>query len=293
MLIRQFRKIDSYSWIKLFLTAIAVAIAIGFARNQSPIEVVLFLVLYLVLGSLTNILFRQRWAFKSTNFRYFVFAVFTLLWSTSYEGYELLIWSFLLEIQWQFSENFKTKKNAVWLLNHASITALVLIFSTGNGYFFGICSLLILLRTVNWRPLYLLQWLIGLLFPLLIAYLLSVNGVIHVTFEWVTVHHFNMSIWLPLSLLFILTLNQVFYSYRKANQTNKRRTLLSLFLFVFGAIGAWQGVGAMAMATSMLGLSFQVSNALHYSKPRWYIEGIGLIIVVYSSLLLFGVTLPI
>ena len=110
MLIRQFRKIDSYSWIKLFLTAIAVAIAIGFAKNQSPIEVVLFLVLYLVLGSLTNILFRERWAFKSTNFRYFVFAVFTLLWSTSYEGYELLIWSFLLEIQWQFSENFKTKK---------------------------------------------------------------------------------------------------------------------------------------------------------------------------------------
>ncbi len=74
MLIRQYRKIDSYSWIKLFHTAIAVAVAIGFARNQSPIEVVLFLILFLVLGSLANIVFRERWAFKSTNFRYFVFA---------------------------------------------------------------------------------------------------------------------------------------------------------------------------------------------------------------------------
>ena len=89
MLIRQFRKIDSYSWVKLFLTAIAVVVAIGFTRNQSPIEVVLFLILFLVLGSLANIVFRERWAFKSTNFRYFVFAVFTLLWSTSHEGYEL------------------------------------------------------------------------------------------------------------------------------------------------------------------------------------------------------------
>ena len=59
-----------------------------------------------------------------------------------------------------------------------------------------------------------MQWLMGLLFPLLITYLLSVKGVIQVTFEWVTVYPFNMSIWLPLSLLFILTLNQVFYSYR-------------------------------------------------------------------------------
>ena len=293
MLIRQFRKIDSYSWIKLFLTAIAVAIAIGFAKNQSPIEVVLFLVLYLVLGSLTNILFRERWAFKSTNFRYLIFAVFTLLWSVSHEGYEFLIWSFLLELQWQFSENFRTKKNPVWLLNHASITALVVIFSAGNGYFFGICSLLILLRTVNWRQLYLLQWLMGLSFPLLVTYLLSTNGFVDVTFEWITNYPTNITIWLPLVLLFILTLNQVLYSYRKANQTNKRRTLLSLFLFVLGALGAWQGVGAMALAMAMLGLSFQVSNALHYSKPRWYIEGIGLIIVVYSSLLLFGVTLPI
>ena len=116
MLIRQFRKIDSYSWVKLFLTAIAVVVAIGFTRNQSPIEVVLFLILILVLGSLANIVFRERWSFKSTNFRFFVFAVFTLLWSTSHEGYELLIWSFLLEIQWQFSENFKTKKNAKYIM---------------------------------------------------------------------------------------------------------------------------------------------------------------------------------
>jgi hypothetical protein len=293
MLIRQFRKIDSYSWIKLLLTAIAVAVGIGFARNQSPLEVILFLVLFLVLGSLANIVFRERWAFKSTNFRYLIFAVFTLLWSVSHEGYEFLIWSFLLELQWQFSENFRTKKNPVWLLNHASLTALVLIFSAGNGYFFGICSLLILLRTVNWRPLYLLQWLIGLSFPLLVTYLLSTNGFVDVTFEWVTNYPTNITIWLPLVLLFILTLNQVLYSYRKANQTNKRRTLLSLFLFVLGALGAWQGVGAMALAMAMLGLSFQLSNALYYSKPRWYLEGIALIMVVYSSLLLFDVTLPI
>ena len=29
---------------------------------------------------------------------------------------------------------------------------------------------------------------------------------------------------------------------------------MSLFLFVLGAIGAWQGLGTMAMATSMLGV---------------------------------------
>ena len=65
MLIRQFRKIDSYSWIKLLLASIAVAVGIGFARNQSPLEVILFLVLFLVLGSLANIVFRERWALRA------------------------------------------------------------------------------------------------------------------------------------------------------------------------------------------------------------------------------------
>ena len=293
MLIRQFRKIDSYSGIKLLLTSVAVAVVIGFARNHSIIEVILLLSLLVVSGSLVNVVFRERWAFKSTNLRYFVFSVFTLLWSVSYEGFELLIWSFLLEIQWQLSENFRTKRNPVWLLNHASIIAIVLVFGYGNGYYFGICSLLILLLTIDWRPLFLLQWFTGLVFPLLVTYFLNTNGVVDFTFEWFSDYPTYINIWFPLILLFILTLNQVLYSYRKANQKNKRRTIISLFLFLLGAFGAWQGVGGIAVAIAMLGLSFQVSNALYYTKSRWYIEGIALIMVVYSSLLLFDVTLPI
>ena len=293
MLIRQFRKIDSYSGLKLLLTSVAVTVAIGFARNHSAIEVILFLFLFVVSGSLVNIVFRERWAFKSTNLRYFVFSVFTLLWSVSYEGFELLIWSFLLEIQWQLSENFRTKRNPVWLLNHASITAIILIFGYGNGYYFGICSLLILLLTIDWRPLYLLQWFTGFIFPLLVTYFLNANGVVDFTFEWFADYPTHINIWFPLISLFILTLNQVLYSHRKANQKNKRRTIISLFLFLLGAFGSWQGVGGMAVAIAMLGLSFQVSNALYYTKSRWYIEGLAIIMVVYSSLLLFDVTLPI
>jgi hypothetical protein len=293
MLLRQFRKIDTYSWIKLLLLGVLVAVIKCFAIEEGLVETLLFLLLFLVLGSLSNLLFKERWAFKGTHFRYLIFAIFLLLWSVNEEGYELLIWSFLLELQWQFSENFKQRKNSFWLLNSATLAALIPIVIGGNGFLFSLLSLFIVLRLGSLRPVHVVRWIFGFLFPIIIAMIATGEGWLQVNFSFNTSHSFDLMVLVPLGVVFVTTLNQFINSYRKANQTNKLRSLAAMFMVLSGSIGVFTGMGPLALALVMLGLSYQTANALHYLKGRWYIELIAILIVIYSILLIFGVTLPI
>ena len=90
-----------------------------------------------------------------------------------------------------------------------------------------------------------------------------------------------------------MTANQIFNSYRRANQTNKMRTVVAFYMVLLGALGAWQGMGPLAFATVLVSLSYQGANALYYLKPRWYHEILAILFLGYSILLIFGVTLPI
>lgn len=293
MLLRQFRKIDTYSWIKLLLLVVLVTVTKSFAKGEGLVETLIFLLLFLVLGSLSNLLFKERWAFKGTHFRYFIFAIFLLLWSVNEVGYELLIWSFLLELQWQFSENFKQRKNSFWLLNNATLAALIPIVIGGNGFLFSAVSLIIVLRSANLRLVHVVRWIFAFLFPLIIAMVATGEGWLQVNFLFNTSHSFDHTVLVPLGVVFVATLNQFVNSYRRANQTNKIRSVAAMFMVLFGSIGIFAGMGSLALALAMLGLSYQAANALYYLKGRWYIELITILIVIYSILLIFGVTLPI
>jgi hypothetical protein len=293
MLLRQFRKIDTYSWIKLLLLGVLVTVTKSFAKGEGLLEMLLFLLLLLVLGSLSTLLFKERWAFKGTHFRYFIFAIFLLLWSVTEAGYELLIWSFLLELQWQFSENYKQRKNSFWLLNNATLAALIPIAIGGNGFLFSLVSLFIVLRSGSLRPVYIVRWVFGFLFPLSIAMIGAAQGWLQLSFSFNTSHSHELGVIIPLGVLFIVTVNQFVNSYRRANQTNKLRSVSAMFMVLSGSIGVCTGLGSVALATTMLGLSFQATNALYYLKGKWYIELITILMVVYSILLIFGVTLPI
>ena len=293
MLLRQFRKIDTYSWIKLLLLGVLVTVTKSFAKGEGLVETLIFLLLFLVLGSLSNLLFKERWAFKGTHFRYFIFAIFLLLWSVNEVGYELLIWSFLLELQWQFSENFKQRKNTFWLLNNATLAALIPIVVGGNGFLFSGVSLFIALRSGSLRPVHVVRWIFALLFPLIIAMVAAGEGWLQVSFSFNTSHSFDLKVLVPLGVVFIATFNQFVNSYRRANQTNKIRSVAAMFMVLSGSIGVFAGMGSLALALAMLGLSYQAANALYYLKGTWYIELITILIVIYSILLIFGVTLPI
>lgn len=293
MLLRQFRKIDTYSWIKLLLLGVLVTVTKSFAKGEGLVETLIFLLLFLVLGSLSNLLFKERWAFKGTHFRYFIFAIFLLLWSVNDVGYEFLIWSFLLELQWQFSENFKQRKNSFWLLNNATLAALIPIVIGANGFLFSGVSLFIVLGSYSLRPVHAVRWIFAFLFPLVIAMVATGEGWLQVSFSLKTSHSFDLMVLVPLGVVFVATLNQFVNSYRRASQTNKLRSVAAMIMVLSGSVGVFAGMGSLALALSMLGLSYQAANALYYLKGRWYIELITILIVVHSILLIFGVTLPI
>jgi hypothetical protein len=293
MLLRQFRKIDTYSWIKLLLLGVLVTVIKSIAKGEGLVETLIFLVLFLVLGSLSSLIFKERWAFKGTHFRYLIFAIFLLLWSVNEVGYELLIWSFLLELQWQFGENFKLRKNSTWLLNNATIAALVPIIVGGNGFLFSLTSLFIILRSGSIRPVHTIRWLFGFLFPLLIALFARKEGWMSMNLDVHLSHTMDIKVLIPLGVVFVATLNQFVNSYRRANQTNKVRSLSAMFMVLSGSIGVLIGMGSLALALAMLGLSYQGANALYYLKGKWYIEMTAIALVVYSVLLIFGVTIPI
>ncbi len=293
MLLRQFRKIDTYSWIKLLLLGVLITVVKSLAKGEGIAETLIFLVLFLVLGSLSNLIFKERWAFKGTHFRYLIFAIFLLLWTVNEVGYELLIWSFLLELQWQFAENFRQRKNSVWLLNNATLAALVPIVVGGNGFLLSAVSLFILLRSGSLRPVHAVRWIFGFLFPLTIALIANGERWLQVSLSFNTSHSFDLKVLVPLGVVFVSTLNQFVNSYRRANQTNKLRSVGAMFMVLCGSIGVFIGLGSMALAIAIVGLSYQAANALYYLKGRWYIELTAILIVIYSILLIFGVTLPI
>lgn len=293
MLLRQFRKIDTYSWIKLLLLGVLVTVIKSVAKGEGLVETLIFLVLFLVLGSLASLIFKERWAFKGTHFRYLIFAIFLLLWSVNEVGYELLIWAFLLELQWQFVENFKQRKNSAWLLNNATAAALVPLIVGGNGFLFSLVSLFLVLRSGSLRPVHALRWFFGFAFPLLMAFIARNEGWIGLDLGVDHSHPIDVKVLFPLGVVFVATLNQFVNSYRRANQTNKLRSVAAMFMVLSGSIGVFTGMGSLALALAMLGLSYLGANALHYLKGRWYIELIAIFIVTYSILLIFGVTLPI
>ena len=293
MLLRQFRKIDTYSWIKLLLLALCTGILVGLGTDQGIVEVALTTILLAVTGSLSGLIFRERWAFKSTNFRYVIFAAFAVLWSVDYAVYELLVWTFLIELQWQFAETFRLRKNSFWLLNNATLAALVPIFMGGNGFLFSVISFLLVLRTANIRPVHALRWLFGFGFPLVLMLPLQHMGWVTFNTSLNLEYGWNLYVWIPLGCFFLMTANQIFNSYRRANQTNKMRTVVAFYMVLLGVLGAWQGMGPLAFATVLVGLSYQGANALYYLKPRWYHEILAILFLAYSILLIFGVTLPI
>jgi len=293
MLVRQFRKIDTYSWMKLLLLGVLVTVMKSVAKGEGIVETLVFLLLFLVLGSLSNLIFKERWAFKGTHFRYLIFAIFLLLWSVEEAGYELLIWSFLLELQWQFAENFKQRKNSTWVLNSATLAALVPIAIGGNGFLFSLISLLILLRSGSTRPVHAIRWLFAFAFPLIIAAVARDQGWFEMNLECNLTTSFEMAVLIPLGVVFITTVNQFINSYRKANLTNKMRSVVAAYMVLLGTVGIAAGFGPLALALAMLGLSYQGANALYYLKESWRIEGLAILVLIYSISLIFGVTLPI
>lgn len=291
MLLRQYRKIDTNSWIKLLLTGVLTGVFIAFGNKATVLQAIIFIVFFLALGSLANLVFVERWTLRGANFRYFIFSVFLLLWSSRYPSFELLLWTLLIEFQWQSSENFRVQKNSSWLLHSASVSALVFLFSGANGLLFGVLSFALMMRAGSIQPVHVLRWLFGYLFIVGSAVLLSNHGVLHMDLSIEQQPISKLDLWfiLPLFFLLLLTLGQVISSIRRGNQTNKVRAQSSILIVLFGLTAVVLGIHRQGIAMLIVALSYQGALRLSEQREKWYVELIALAFLAYHLLLLLNV----
>ena len=288
MLLRYFRKIDAYSGIRLLALALVSGAAVFWISSDSWIDLTYFAVCYLGMGALSWFSFRDRWAFKGTTFRFLIYALLTLLWSVEFISYSLVLASFLLEANWQFIENFRLRKNAFWLLNSATVSALYWIFFPEGGWFVALGTLLALGFVGQLEIKNYLQWLLG--FSLLAAIPVAIGWVngYDLIYSWSIPVNTPLEWFVVPALIFVLTINQFFISYRKANNLNKSRSLLALAWVVVGTLLVIFEHGMGGIVLIITGLTYQGANALYYIQRRIAANIVFLVLLIYSLVYAFN-----
>lgn len=262
---------------------------IAFAKGQTILVFAADLILCLSLGALAHLVFKERWVFKNTHFRFVAFAIFALFWSKEHPLYELLIWSLLLASQWQFVEHFSHRKNSVWLLHNATVSAAVLIAYGGGGWLFAALSLLMMLRSSILRPLHVVRWAVGFSVPVIAVRAVALPLGWEFDYSLPIVFHFKWQEIITYALLFVATIGQMTASFRRANLTNKSRSVVAFMIILLSFLAYGLGFGSIALASIIFALSFQVCNALYYLPSKWYYEVIALLVAGLAVFQLFEV----
>jgi hypothetical protein len=285
MILSQFRKIDAFTGLKVMVLGFLV---LGFEYWQSVFnwkELV-----FDTLGGISLILlfwtvFRSRWLLRGTAFRFLLFYIWGLYWSLEQSLWSFLWMSLYFEANWHFIEEFRRRKNSIWILHSATSAALAGILVPQEMWFLGIGTFLAWVVTGALVFRNILQWLVGFVLPITGYYLLTGTpleigkGGLVMPYQWYV---------LP-ALLVILTSYEVVQSYRKANQQNRMRSTLALVWILTGGIGAlWLDFESGAVAMT-LGSSYQIANALKYVRRKNLTEFIAFVILTVIVLMQFKI----
>ncbi|MGB1183913.1 MAG: hypothetical protein ACPG4S_02035 [Schleiferiaceae bacterium] len=287
MLLRNFRKIDAYSSVRLAVLAAASAVGVYFTASESLEFFLLFVAGYFAFGSLCWLLYTERWAFKGTLFRFLAVLPLLFPYVSEFTAYSLVFGGMILETNWQFAEYFRRRRNPIWVLHIGTLSALGWFLFPEGGFYIAAGSLvsLLLLGGLNVRTL--LQVLVAFFVPIsLPLFFSSASSSLYFTLpelrtvppEW----------WLLPGLVFVLTIHQFTISYRKANNLNKLRSLIALTWIILGSLIAQFIGGEGGFVLLVLGLSYQGANALYYFRRRTLAEIIFALMLLYSIVYALG-----
>jgi len=287
MLLRNFRKIDAYSSVRLALLAVLSAVGVFFTANETLSYFLWFAAGYFTFGSLSWLLYSERWAFKGTQFRFVVFVLFVFPYVSEFTAYSLVVGGMLVETNWQFAENFRRRRNPIWVLHMGTLSALGWLLFPAGGYYIGVGSLiaLLLLGGLNIRTL--LQALVAFFIPVSVPLFLS-SSADATYFSPPVLQQVPPEWWILPALVFLMTIHQFTVSYRKANNLNKLRSLIAFTWIVIGALLAQFIGGEGGFVLLILGLSYQGANALYYFRRRTLVEIIFAILLAFSLVYSFG-----
>ena len=283
MLLRNFRKIDAYSSVRLAFLAVASAIGVYFTANESRDLFLWFTAALFAFGSLCWLLYNERWAFKGTQFRFLVFILFLFPYVSEFTAYTLVLGGMLLETNWQFAEYFRRRKNPIWVLHIGTLSALGWLLFPEGGFYIAAGSLVSLLLLSGFNLRTLLQVLVAFFIPISLPLFFSSSSS-SLYFSIPELQTLPPEWWVLPGIVFLLTIHQFTVSYRKANNLNKLRSLIALLWIILGSILAQFVGGEGGFVLLVLGLSYQGANALYYFRRRTLVE------IIFALLLLYSVT---
>jgi hypothetical protein len=282
MLLRYFRKIDAYSGLRLFALVLVCGIVVVLTSGDSRRDHFLFLLLFFFSGLLCWTFFKDRWAFKGSQFRFLVAVLFVILWSSEFVSHMFLIAALILESNWQFTENFRRRRNPVWILHSAMFSALTIIFISHDAWFIGVASFIMLIIVGKPQVIHVLQWIFGFVLAIIVPLMLSRKFFPDFQYTMPEMQEVPLEWWIVPALVFLLSLNQFITFYRKADNLNKSRSLLAVIWTVLGVLFAFLVGGEGGFVLVLLGLSYQASYAMYYFKRRTWVEIGFLLLMIYS-----------
>ena len=282
MLLRYFRKIDAYSGLRLFALVLVCGIVVVLTSGDSRRDHFLFLLLFFFSGLLCWTFFKDRWAFKGSQFRFLVAVLFVILWSSEFVSHTFLMAALILESNWQFTENFRRRRNPVWILHSAMLSALTIIFISHDAWFIGVASFITLVIVGKPQVIHVLQWIFGFVLAIIVPLMLSRKFFPDFQYTMPEMQEVPLEWWIVPALVLLLSLNQFITFYRKADNLNKSRSLLAVIWTVLGVLFAFVVGGEGGFVLVLLGLSYQASYAMYYFKRRTWVEIGLLLLMIYS-----------
>ena len=282
MLLRYFRKIDAYSGLRLFALVLICGIGVVMTSGDNRRDQLFFLFTFLFSALLCWTFFKDRWTFKGSQFRFLVTLLFIVLWSSEFVSHTFLVAALVLESNWQFTENFRRRRNPIWIFHSTMLSALTIIFFSPDAWFIAVASFATLIIVGKPQIINILQWVFGFVLAIIVPLLLSRNFFPDFQYRTPEIQEVPMEWWVVPGLVLLITLNQFMIFYRKADNLNKSRSLLALIWTLLGAVFAFLVGGDGGFVLVLLGLSYQASYAMYYFKHRGWVEIGFLLLLMYS-----------
>jgi len=289
MLLRYFRKIDAFSGLRLFAIALLALLAIWFEAQDAWISLGWSLVLGGAWLYLSWTLMRDRWVVRGTLFRFLIYFITGVYWTSEFYLNTLLFYTLVVELNWHLVEHHKRRGAVLSVLHSGTLTALASLWNPSETIFLASITLIVWLIAGGVRLRTVLQWLLAW-------------GVAQAAVMFSAAGNFELEMkvqgaevptmwWLLPIVLMLFAISEWVQSYLKANQTNKSRGIVAGLWIIGGAVLAWTMHSEFAFALMFLGLSYHLTNALRYLKRERLGEALLWLVVIFVLITHFDLIL--
>jgi hypothetical protein len=288
MLLRSFRKNDSFTLLRVGVLAFALMAFAHAVQPASLLDSVLMGALFLLFVLAAWTVYRDRWLLKGASFRFLVAAVLLPLAMVEVSVLKLMLIGISLETMWHWAEFYRRQRSPFWIMNTAALGAVLTGLYPQEGLFFALITTYTWITTGQLRIRSTVQALLATAISYgTMAYIMWQFSLEQEVLWWPSWgSDIPLNWWILPTALFVLVLNQTYLSFRRGNNLNKSRSLVAGGWFIISLLSSgFENIHGPYVA-AILGLSFTMHSALRYLDKRKFLQEVIAWLFVAASLVL-------